>query len=144
MYIYAYTYGDSFGARLMRKSDKGLAFLTEPGAAENPLRPPTQSGPAALSLHHTSKFCLFTVGLGVPFRQDKASTVGSALPGPSPRCTATQQVHGRYPSRRGEETVLYEGVSVVGGRKSGYRRRLGLQHQRQGSEQMRSGCWFYV
>ena len=46
------------------------------------------------------------------------------VPPPS-RCTADIQVE------EVRETVLYEGVSVGGSGKSGYRRRLGLQHQRQ-------------
>ena len=48
---------------------------------ENHRRPSLQSAPAALSLHHTSKFACLQ-GLGVPFRQDAGCTVGlcPALP----------------------------------------------------------------
>lgn len=75
-----YTYGDNFGPSLMRKSDKGpglpgrsQALQREPPEALRP--PPLQSAPAALSLHHTSKFACLQ-GLGVLFRQDAGCTVG--------------------------------------------------------------------
>lgn len=132
MYIYAYTYGDSFGARLMRKSDKGpglpgqsQALQREPLEALTPIR-----ACCSVSASHF-KVRLFT-GLGGPFPPGYRLH-GGALPCsaqvlgvlPPSRCTADIQVE------EARETVLYEGVSVGGSGKSGYRRRLGLQHQRQ-------------
>ena len=112
----------SFGPSLTRKSDKGpdlpgwsQALQREPPKALTP--PPLQSAPAALPLHHTSKFARLQ-GLGV-LCQDAGCTAGLSPALPKSQGLAPSTYTANMQVEEARETVLYEGVSVGGSESQG-------------------------